>query len=290
MRKMPMRLMTALLAGAALIGACGAQADEAPTSAPAFSYADYAALLKMHVDKAGMVNYRKLKANRGQLDAFAQSLADLDRRTYERWNKKQKIAFWVNAYNALTLKAIIDHYPIRKTTGRHPANSIRQIPGVWKKLQFPVMGKPHTLDQIEHKILRAKFAEPRIHFALVCASIGCPALHNKPFTADKLSQQLTDQSKRFLSDQKKFRLDRRENVVYLSPIFKWFGGDFADAYAAGDQFGDHDATHRSVLNFISRHVGDADAEYLRRGQYRIKYLDYDWSLNEQPPKPQPASE
>ena len=124
-----------------------------------FSYDDYADVLKTYVDDTGMVNYKGLKAKRGRLDAFARSIATLDAKVFEKWSEKARVAFWINAYNALTLEAIITHYPIKPGgffARRYPKNSIRQVPGVWKKLQFVVMGKKTKLDKIENTILRGK--------------------------------------------------------------------------------------------------------------------------------------
>ena len=149
-----------------------------------FSYENYEAVLKANVDDAGMVNYSKLKANHEQLDKYINAITKLDKNSFEKWVDPEKIAFWLNAYNTLTLKAIIDNYPIKPSFLKarfYPENSIRQIPGVWDKLKFNVMGEKLTLSQIEHEILRKDFKEPRIHMAMVCAAMGCPALRNEPF-------------------------------------------------------------------------------------------------------------
>ena len=179
---------------AALSGAVQAQS---------FSYADYADALKAYVNDRGMVNYAELKSHSEKLDSFLSSLAGLNRKAYDGWAEPAKIAFWLNAYNACTLQAIIDHYPIQSsflTSLRYPKNSIRQISGVWDELQFSVMGQPMTLDGIEHGVLRKEFHEPRIHMALVCAAMGCPPLRNEPYTGDRLGAQLDDQARRFLSN------------------------------------------------------------------------------------------
>jgi hypothetical protein len=249
-----------------------------------FGYNDYAYVLTTYVDNHGMVEYSKLKADRGKLDAFVAAIAALDAKRYGNWNDKEKLAFWVNAYNALTLKAIIDNYPIKASFFKsrlYPSNSIRQIPGVWDKLQFSVMGQKMTLNEIEHSNLRRNFNEPRIHVALVCAAMGCPPLRNEPFTGEMLDAQLDDQVRRFLNNTAKFRMDRGAGRVYISSIFKWFGEDFIETYGTEDKFGRLGDAERAVLNFIGKYLGRADAEYLLTGQYDIVYLDYDWSLNEQ---------
>jgi hypothetical protein len=264
------------------------------TQAASFSYDDYAATLKAYVDDKGMVNYQKMKEDHKKLDNFLIAIARLDPKTYQSWDEKAKIAFWINAYNALTLKAVIDRYPIKAglLSGlAYPANSIRQIPGVWDKIQFLVMGQRFTLNEIEHGILRGqnkdmvekygRFYEPRIHVALVCAARSCPRLRNEPFVGEKLDTQLDGQSKGFVTNPTKFRIDRDAGTVYLSSIFKWFGGDFIRKHksAAGFASGGNDA-EKAVLHFVSGYLQAEDAEYLKTGKYKVAYLDYDWSLNE----------
>ncbi|MFP3937866.1 MAG: DUF547 domain-containing protein, partial [Phycisphaerae bacterium] len=268
-----------------------------------FTYDSYAAVLNEHVDEHGMVSYAALKDDPDKLHHFVRAMAAVEPETYRSWDEPTKIAFWINAYNALTLKAIIDHYPIKAglLSGlAYPSNSIRQIPGVWDKLQFLVIGEKLTLDEIEHAILRGerdkalsekygRFNEPRIHVALVCAAKGCPQLRNEPFAGERLDEQLNDQTRGFLAKPDKFRIDlpagqagRDAGKVHLSSIFKWFGEDFVQTYKPEDGFasGRNDA-EKAVLNFIAGYLGEEDAEYLRTGDYTVEYLDYDWSLNEQ---------
>ena len=251
--------------------------------AAGFSYDGYARTLSAQVDGQGIVNYTGLKADRKGLDAFVSSLAALDPEVFGKWSDKEKIAFWINAYNALTLRVIIDNYPIKASffsALRFPQNSIRQIKGVWDEIQFPVMGRNMTLDNIEHDTLRSQFDEPRIHVALVCAALGCPPLRNEPYSSAKLESQLDDQARRFFKDPGKFRVDREEGRVYLSSIFKWFGGDFVKAYGSGNGFPGKGETERAVLNFASNYLDRDEKSYLEKGGYSISYLPYDWSLNE----------
>ncbi len=265
-----------------MILVCGIEL-RAGTAAAEISFDDYAAVLKSHVDDHGMVNYKGLKANRKPLDDFISSLSRLDPKFYDGWNDKEKIAFWINAYNALTLKAIVDHYPIEASFLKsfvYPKNSIRQIPGVWDKLTFAVMGSNMTLDGIEHSTLRAKFNEPRIHMALVCAAMGCPPLRNEPYTGAKLDAQLGDQAAKFLRNPEKFRIDRNNSKVNLSSIFNWFGQDFVKTYGTVKEFSGFSKKERAVLNFISRYLAPADRAFLLKSGFTIEYLKYDWSLNE----------
>jgi hypothetical protein len=248
-----------------------------------FDYTEYNTVLSAFVDTRGMVDYRGIIADRERLDSFAGSLANLSKASYAGWSDQAKIAFLINAYNGLTLIAIIDHYPIDPSgiSGIvYPDNSIRQIPGVWDTLTFTIMGEPWTLDRIEHETLRVDFDEPRIHLALVCAAMGCPTLRNEPYTGDQLDSQLDDQADSFLSDPKKFNIDRERGVVSLSSIFKWFGDDFIPSFGTDDRFTDHSRSERAVLNYISTYLDEADRNYLESEDFKIEYLPYDWSLNE----------
>lgn len=253
--------------------------------AAGFSYDGYTKTLSAQVNGQGIVNYTGLKADRKGLDAFVSSLAALEPEVFGKWSDKEKIAFWINAYNALTLRVIIDNYPIKASffsALRFPQNSIRQIPGVWDKLQFNIMGRETTLDAVEHNTLRANFNEPRIHMALVCAAMGCPPLRNEPYTGEKVDFELDDQTTRFIKDPAKFRIDRTGGYIYMSSIFKWFGEDFIRTFGT-DKFRGRGATERAVLHFVSRYVTDGDKKFLEFGDYRIVYLAYDWTLNDRGP-------
>ena len=252
-----------------------------------FDYSDFAEALKINVDDSGMVNYKKLKAKPQKLLAFITELRNLDRKDFDKWDDNTKVAFWLNAYNALTLKAIIDNYPIKSSFFKsriYPKNSIRQIAGVWDKINFKVMGQNLTLGHIEHKILRVKFDEPGVHMAMVCAAMGCPSLRNEPYIGDKLQEQLDDQAHRFLANPEKFKIKRSDGRIYLSPIFKWFAADFIKKYGPKKSFGNHNKGESAVLNFITSYLDKTQKEYVLTGKFKIKYLKYDWSLNEQQTK------
>ncbi len=250
----------------------------------AFDYSMYDALLGENVDAQGLVDYRSLQAKRSELDTFIRSMARLSRETFDGWPEQKRLAFWINAYNAITLERIIDHYPIKKgglIAGlRYPANSIRQIPGVWKEIANTVIGESITLDSIEHDILRMKFKEPRIHAAIVCAALSCPPLRNEAFIAERLDEQLDDQSRKFLAEETRFRIDRAKKRVHLSPILDWFGTDFVGIYNTEGKLTAHSKAEDAVLEYVSRYVGDEDAQFILSDRYSVVFLDYDWTLNE----------
>jgi len=144
-----------------------------------------------------------------------------------------------------------------------------------------VMGQNMTLGHIEDGILRVKFDEPRIHMAMVCAAMGCPPLRGEPYLGSKLDEQLDDQSRRFLGNSAKFKIDRSKNTLRLSSIFDWFAGDFVKKYGPKKNIGRHDKKESAVLNFVALYLTGVQKDYVLAGKFKIKYLQYDWSLNEQ---------
>lgn len=279
------RLEWGLLATAvtALLAGSWSGAPSAAGRLQASFYDGYSDALEIYVDERGLVDYAGLKNDRSKLDQFTDRLARIDESTYRGLEDHDKVAFWINAYNALTLRAIIDHYPIRSSKIRsliYPENSIRQIAGVWDELEFTVMKEPITLDEIEHEVLRKEFDEPRIHMALVCASIGCPALRREPYIGKRLESQLDDQTRRFLSEPRNFTIDREDDVVRLSSIFEWFTNDFAGHSDVQPVSTKLSRGERAVMGFLSRYLEDDDRNYVIGATYSAAYLPYDWSLND----------
>ena len=249
----------------------------------AHASADYAHVLQTHVNEAGMVDYSALHQAPAKLDAYLTELAAIDPKAFSVLPEKEQLATWINAYNAFTLRSIIDHYPLTNLPVQAkdaPRNSIRQIPGVWKKRTHNIMGRSLTLDQIEHEIIRKDFAEPRIHMALVCASIGCPLLRNDPYTADQLDAQLADQTGKFLKENHAFRVDERAKTLYLSALFDWFKDDFKIGYE-GKGPRRLDEPMRSVVAFVDAYTPAEYDAWLAKGKFTIKHTDYDWHLNAQ---------
>ena len=241
-----------------------------------------AEVLDRFVDGDGLVDYTGLKADRRDvIDEWCADIADLDPADFADFTENGRIAFWINAYNAFTLKLIVDNYPIKPSTGKtkYPKNSIRQIPGAWEQKKFRALGREFTLDEIEHKILRVEFNDPRIHMALVCGAMSCPKLRREPYEGDILDDQLDDQARTFLSDLRKFHIDREANEVWASPIFEWFVDDFLPG--ATKSYPREVAQQKSLTAFASNYVSAVDARYLEGGKYTVKYFEYDWTLNEQ---------
>jgi hypothetical protein len=243
-------------------------------------------ILNTFVDEQGLVDYKKLKWKTVRLQKLLRQFAELDPKRYEAWPEKDKIAFWLNAYNLQMLRIIVDNYPIRATRlllVLWPPDDIRHIRGIWNKYKFLIMDEQFTLDELQQRFFRGRFDEPRLFFAVSYASLFSPLLRNEPYTAGKLDDQLDDQVKKFLSRSDNFRIDRSENKVFLSSIFQpsWFGTEFVSRYGTNKKFKDHPPEARAVLNFIINYIPQADADFLEVENYTIKYTRYNWLLNQQ---------
>lgn len=269
--------------------------EEVKTDSFDHSYATYNSLLNQYVINA-RVNYEGFINSRAEFETFLRALGSVDKDVFESWTEEQRLAFWINAYNAFTIKAIIDHYPIKRSFTLvgifyAPSDSILQIKGVWTKLQFRALGNMVTLDEIEHQILRKKFNEPRIHMAINCASISCPDLRNEAYTPEKLEEQLADASINFVNNPDKgVYVNEQSGKVKLSKIFKWFGDDFINNYGSKKLFNNYSLKENAVLNFTSEYIESEEVkEYLMNNKLKIGYLGYDWHLNEQTDTMSPSS-
>ena len=216
--------------------------------------------------KDGRVNYKQLNHETDTFNIYLSQLSAVKSDELSQWSREQKLAYWINAYNAYTIKAIIDHYPVK---------SIKKIPGVWKKLKFRAGGEKLTLDEIEHEKLRAELKEPRIHFAVNCASLGCPVLSDEAYRADRLDTQFEKSVKAMLNNKDQFRIDRDNKRIYLSKILEWFRDDF-QAFKDVHSYG----KNNGPLSFLLQYLPETEQNYIRAKKLRIKWLDYDWSLNE----------
>lgn len=241
---------------------------------------DWTQLLSVHVDWADdshntTVDYAGFASMRQELQRYLDMLSAVDESTFDTWIPGEQLAFLINAYNAWTVELILRHSP--------GISSIRQIGGLfsspWRQRFIPLLGEMRTLDEIEHEMIRGApdFAEPRIHFAVNCASIGCPALRPEAYRAKDLEGQLEDQTLRFMSDRSRNSFDARRGQLTVSPLFRWYSEDFKAV----------DSDMPQPRGFIARYADDLanspeDVERLRTGDYRLRYSTYDWSLNKKP--------
>ena len=222
------------------------------------SHQPFSELLQKHVKADGKVNYLGFVKDRQKLEAYLSSLSNNapDRST---WSKEEQLAYWINAYNAFTLKLIIDHYPIKSIKDIKPKYPVPLLNTVWHLEFFSIGGKPASLDEIEHKILRKEFDEPRIHFAINCASFSCPVLANEAFFPNTLDKQLDAAARRFVNDPKRNRISPEK--IEISQIFSWFKEDFTKK--------------GSLIDYHNQY-----AKVKIKPTAKVAYLPYDWSLNE----------
>jgi hypothetical protein len=223
-------------------------------------------LLNKYVDQNGRVDYRAWKSDAADLASLEQYLVSLSgANASARAAKSVKLAYWINAYNALTIHGILREYPTTSIRN-HTAKLFGY--NIWNDLPLYVGGKPYSLDTMEHKILR-KMNEPRIHFAIVCASIGCPRLANEAYDPKRIDQQLTANAKDFFARNQNFRYDAAASRFSVSSILDWFGEDFGR---------DQASRLRKIAEWLP---STASREAALRNSVSLSFLQYDWALNSQ---------
>ncbi|MFM1895427.1 MAG: hypothetical protein RLZZ385_501 [Pseudomonadota bacterium] len=225
----------------------------------------------MEGGRATQVDYAALEREAAQLTRYLTSLSRTTESEFESWPRPARLAFLINAYNAWTLDLVMTGYP--------GIDSIRDLGSLfrspWQKKFISLLGMTVSLDHIEHELIRAPgvFDEPRIHFAVNCASIGCPALRWEPYTAAKLESQLEDATRLFLSDRSRNRFE--DGRLYVSEIFKWYREDFERGWRGTYSVAEFLSLYHKVLG-----LDVETAAQLREGAIPIRYLDYDWGLND----------
>lgn len=269
----------AVLAGIAALCVAGPGSVRAQ---PAFDhgYAGWTALLRRHVvllrgGQESQVRYDGFAADRAALKGVLDGLSSVGAAAFEGFGRTQQMAFLVNAYNAFTVELILTRWP--RLESIKDLGTLFQSP--WKPKWVPLLGAKVSLDDIEHEMLRrrGRYDDPRVHFAVNCASIGCPALREEAFVAERLDAQLDEQASRFMSDRTRNRHNPARGRLEVSKIFDWFGEDFR-------------LGHRGIASlpaFLARHAdaladAPADRERIRAQQVPVVFLDYDWKLNAAP--------
>lgn len=232
------------------------------------SHSEYSTILKKYVVK-GKVNYKELKED-SALNDYLDKMKNINPDTIS--DRQNQLAFWINIYNAYTLKIINDNYPLKSINDLHSGGLIIGTifsTTIWDDDFVIVNNKRLTLNEIEHDIIRPIYKDPRAHFALVCASVSCPPLRPEAYEGSKLDKQLNDQAKIFLNDTSKNYFDVDNKKAYISKIFDWFN----------DDFGNND---EEILIFIAKFIDPAIAAEIKiiPSQWDIKHLKYDWGLNE----------
>ncbi|MCB0639386.1 MAG: DUF547 domain-containing protein, partial [Lewinella sp.] len=213
---------------------------------------------RTYVDDEGLVDYRGWLSDTARLEDYLDLLRH-NPPNPKTWTEAERMAYWINAYNAFTVELILDHYPVESI--KDIKNGIPFVNTVWDIKFIEIGGETLDLNNIEHGILRKEFDDPRMHFALVCASMSCPKLQNHAYTADRLDEQLDEAAREFLREP--FRNEVDGHPIRLSKILDWYWMDFKDTYA----------TRYDLLDQYLPQPVDRSRE--------IEFLDYDWSLNEQ---------
>jgi hypothetical protein len=240
-------------------------------------HAAWTSLLSRHVswnaeETASSVDYDGFGRDRAALARYLKELSGVSRSEFDGWTQAERRAFLINAYNAWTVELILTRYP--KLESIRDLGSLFRSP--WKQQFFTLLGQPQTLDGVEHGLLRGAqdFDDPRIHFAVNCASIGCPALRPEAFRPGDLDRQLEEQTVRFLRDRSRNRFDARAGTLYLSSIFDWYADDFDLPFRGATSRAAFLALYRDALG-----IDAATAAKLAAGEIEVDFLDYDWSLN-----------
>lgn len=235
---------------------CDSSPDFSTSQSKSIEHALWDDLLSKHVDDKGKVNYKAFVEDSSRLNRYLDLLSSNP--PAAEWTRNERLAYWINAYNAFTVKLIINNYPVKSIRDLHPSLSIPLLNTVWHLKFFKIGGQDMNLNSIEHQILRKDFDEPRIHFAIVCASKSCPKLLNRAFIASEIEAQLHAQAKAFVNDN--FRNKISTDKIELSKIFSWFKGDFTKKV--------------SLIDFLNQY-----SDTPIKKDVKVRYLKYDWSLN-----------
>ena len=243
------------------------------------SHAAWTALTKKHVvlvdgGKASQVRYGEFAKDRPALKAYLDALAKVTEVEFKAWNKNQQLAFLMNVYNAWTVELILTRYPNLKSI--RDFGYVPRLTSVWDKWTFPLFGKDATLNGVEHGMIRAPgvYDDPRIHFAVNCASIGCPMLREEAFVADRVDAQLDEQTVRFMSDRSRNRV-AADGSIEVSKIFEWYKTDFEKGFKGIK------SREQYFARFAKQMTDNAEHQKaVVDGKAPIKTLDYDWTLND----------
>ncbi len=221
-----------------------------------FDHSRFDALLRRHVAPGGWVDYDGLRAASAELDAYIASIGAAE---VDELGRDERLSLLINAYNAFTLRLILDHYPI---------GSIKDIPSArrWAHERWNIAGRNYSLNQIEHELIRPRFAEPRIHFALVCAAVGCPPLRTESYAGSRLEEQLADQARYVHTHARWLRLHPESGEVELTALYDWYGSDFEQKAS-------------SVVAYAAQHSPELVRMINAGREPRVTFLDYDWKLN-----------
>jgi len=220
----------------------------------------YDGVLSRYVSQEGLVDYKGLKKDKDFMK-YIEYLSSTDPKNLP--TDKHRMAFWINAYNAFVLQGVLEEYPIESVL------DVGWLPhSFFKRKKFKTKQGTITLRELENEKLREAFREPRIHFAINCASMSCPKLLTEAYKPGKLEQQLEEQAISFINNKNRNYLDREDKILYISSVFKWYKDDFVKK-------------GQDIVDYILKYLNEEDSEFIRNNKVTVEYLDYDWGLNEQ---------
>ena len=256
MHKTTYVFISVILYGFLFLQSC--RIPDVTSSSQPVSHEIWDSLLKLHVSEDGWVDYRGFKSDSLRLNKYLELLGN-NHPNENNWTRDEQLVYWINAYNAFTIKLVADHYPVASI--KDIKNGVPFVNTVWDIKFIKIEDQVYDLNNIEHGILRPKFDEPRIHFAINCASVSCPPLANYAYHADDLDDQLALMARRFLADKRRNRIESA-GAAELSKIFSWFRGDFTK--------------NQSLISYINQYAPVQLDE-----KARIDFLEYDWNINSQ---------
>lgn len=256
--------------------------DETLETPRIFSHEDFERVLQGFADDRGLVDYAALKKNPRDLERYYLLLSTYSPDSHPTLfpSKQSKLAYWINAYNAAAIKIVLTYYPISSVRDIKPPTALFFLPektGFFAFQRVSFGGKTTNLYYLENGVIRKRFSDPRVHFALNCAARGCPRLPRRVFTSERLTEQLDRETRQFLAEERNLRVDHQEKTIYMSSIFKWYKNDFLNWYK--ESFPQQEAT---LLNYMSLYLPGERSNEIRglAASFRVRFIPYDWRLND----------
>jgi hypothetical protein len=277
--RMTRRLATWAVLALVSAAAAGAVAQDPPAPDVDPQHAPFDRLLDLYV-RDGLVYYRALKSDRSRFDRYVASL-DVPAATVASWSREQRLAYWINAYNAFVIDTVLDRYPIRGAGKEYPANSLRQISGAFDKLPHRAAGRAVTLDEIETRVL-PEFGDPRSFLALGRGSVGGGRLVSAAYTATRVDAQLQQVAAECVTRQECARLDSTTRTLTITPIFSWRQAEFVKAYGQQElaAYPGRSPLERAVLALLAPHLLPGERLWLKGNDFSVVFQPYDWRLND----------
>jgi hypothetical protein len=248
-----------------------------------FSHDSFNLVLQRFVNESGQVDYSALKKDPHDLDLYYQLVAAYSPDSHPDMfpTNNHKLAYWINAYNAAVIKTVITYYPVDSVLKVKPPALFFFLPNKsgFFIFQKPIIGRRKmSLYHFENSIIRKRFPDPRVHFALNCASLGCPRMPRQVFTGKNLDEQLDMETRKFVAEERNFKIDYENKMIFLSEIFKWYENDFLSWYRQN-----YPKKTAGLLNYIALYLAPEKVEELKKVEknYTLQFIPYDWSLNDQ---------